>query len=153
MQDIVHSLASTFATCACGSRAKDCAVNLMAAFVDDVDDEGAPPVHTPNSAQSHAHSPYPFATTTPPPPPAPPPWPTSANAFGSVTTSGTSSPPSRHPSSLAALHALGADADLGQLVGARRGVRTHPVGGVNGEGLAGVELVDDDHEPPAPWDL
>jgi hypothetical protein len=31
---MLHSLSSTFTTCACGSKAKDCALNLMAEFVD-----------------------------------------------------------------------------------------------------------------------
>ncbi|KAF5347350.1 hypothetical protein D9756_010001 [Leucocoprinus leucothites] len=34
MSNILHSLSSTFTTCACGSKAKDCALNQMAAFVD-----------------------------------------------------------------------------------------------------------------------
>ena len=31
---MLHALSSTFTTCACGSKAKDCALNLMAEFVD-----------------------------------------------------------------------------------------------------------------------
>jgi hypothetical protein len=31
---MLHALSSTFTTCACGSKAKDCALNLMADFVD-----------------------------------------------------------------------------------------------------------------------
>jgi uncharacterized protein len=34
MQSMLHALSSTFTTCACGSKAKDCALNLMAEFVD-----------------------------------------------------------------------------------------------------------------------
>ena len=34
MQSMLHALSSTFTTCACGSKAKDCALNLMADFVD-----------------------------------------------------------------------------------------------------------------------
>ena len=34
MASMLHALSSTFTTCACGSKAKDCALNLMADFVD-----------------------------------------------------------------------------------------------------------------------
>jgi uncharacterized protein len=34
MASMLHALSSTFTTCACGSKAKDCALNLMAEFVD-----------------------------------------------------------------------------------------------------------------------
>ena len=34
MQTILHSLTSTFTTCACGSRTRDCALTLMSTFVD-----------------------------------------------------------------------------------------------------------------------
>ncbi|KAI0054838.1 hypothetical protein BV25DRAFT_376853 [Artomyces pyxidatus] len=34
MTSMLHALSSTFTTCACGAKAKDCALNLMAAFVD-----------------------------------------------------------------------------------------------------------------------
>ena len=34
MSSMLHALSSTFTTCACGSKAKDCALNLMAEFVD-----------------------------------------------------------------------------------------------------------------------
>ena len=34
MANILHALGSTFTTCACGARAKDCALTQMAAFVD-----------------------------------------------------------------------------------------------------------------------
>ncbi|TFK73799.1 hypothetical protein BDN72DRAFT_134269 [Pluteus cervinus] len=34
MSNILHALSSTFTTCACGSRAKDCVLTQMAAFVD-----------------------------------------------------------------------------------------------------------------------
>ena len=34
MTSMLHALSSTFTTCACGSKAKDCALTLMAAFVD-----------------------------------------------------------------------------------------------------------------------
>ncbi|KAF8873529.1 hypothetical protein BD779DRAFT_1569832, partial [Infundibulicybe gibba] len=33
MSNILHTLASTFTTCACGARARDCALTQMAAFV------------------------------------------------------------------------------------------------------------------------
>ena len=36
MSNILHALSSTFTTCACGTRARDCAINRMAAFVDGV---------------------------------------------------------------------------------------------------------------------
>ncbi|KDR68991.1 hypothetical protein GALMADRAFT_932246 [Galerina marginata CBS 339.88] len=38
MTNILHALSSTFTTCACGARAKDCALTQMAAFVDAQDD-------------------------------------------------------------------------------------------------------------------
>jgi hypothetical protein len=34
MASMLHALSSTFTTCACGSKAQDCALNLMAEFVD-----------------------------------------------------------------------------------------------------------------------
>ena len=34
MSNILHALSSTFTTCACGARAKNCAITQMAAFVD-----------------------------------------------------------------------------------------------------------------------
>ena len=34
MTSMLHALSSTFTTCACGAKAKDCALTLMAAFVD-----------------------------------------------------------------------------------------------------------------------
>ena len=34
MASMLHALSSTFTTCACGSKTKDCALNLMAEFVD-----------------------------------------------------------------------------------------------------------------------
>ncbi|KAH9003923.1 hypothetical protein EDB83DRAFT_784289 [Lactarius deliciosus] len=34
MASMLHALSSTFTTCACGSKAKDCAFNVMAEFVD-----------------------------------------------------------------------------------------------------------------------
>lgn len=34
MSNILHALSSTFTTCACGARARDCALTQMAAFVD-----------------------------------------------------------------------------------------------------------------------
>ena len=34
MTNILHALSSTFTTCACGSKAKDCVLTQMAAFVD-----------------------------------------------------------------------------------------------------------------------
>jgi hypothetical protein len=34
MNQILHALSSTFTTCACGSKARHCALNQMAAFVD-----------------------------------------------------------------------------------------------------------------------
>jgi len=34
MSNILHALSSTFTTCACGSKTKDCALTQMAAFVD-----------------------------------------------------------------------------------------------------------------------
>jgi len=34
MASMLHALSSTFTTCACGSKAKDCALNRMAEFVD-----------------------------------------------------------------------------------------------------------------------
>ena len=36
MSNILHTLSSTFTTCACGARARDCTINRMAAFVDGV---------------------------------------------------------------------------------------------------------------------
>ena len=36
MSNILHTLSSTFTTCACGSRAQDCTINRMAAFVDGI---------------------------------------------------------------------------------------------------------------------
>ncbi|KAL0952277.1 hypothetical protein HGRIS_006567 [Hohenbuehelia grisea] len=45
MSNIIHSLTSTFTTCACGAKAKDCALTQMAAFVDgELDSYTAPPV-------------------------------------------------------------------------------------------------------------
>ena len=34
MSNILHALSPTFTTCACGSRAQDCNINRMTAFVD-----------------------------------------------------------------------------------------------------------------------
>jgi hypothetical protein len=34
MTNILHALSSTFTTCACGAKARDCALTQMAAFVD-----------------------------------------------------------------------------------------------------------------------
>jgi uncharacterized protein len=47
---IVDSLASSFTTCACGAAAKDCALNLMAAFVD-----GAPGLPFPSTYDARRH--------------------------------------------------------------------------------------------------
>lgn len=41
MSNILHALSSTFTTCACGARARDCALTQMAAFVNG-HDLGAP---------------------------------------------------------------------------------------------------------------
>ena len=46
MASMLHALSSTFTTCACGSKSKDCALNLMAEFVD-----GRIPVPTPPPPQ------------------------------------------------------------------------------------------------------
>ncbi|TDL16373.1 hypothetical protein BD410DRAFT_623432 [Rickenella mellea] len=141
MQDIVHSLGSTCATCACGSRAKDCAVDLMSSFVDGADEE----LLTPNGNVR----PHP-ALSTPPPLHLPN---TNLNLkiYGinvrnvfmcGVSTQSTSS------TSLAAPHGLlnhspfyGHGVELGPLIGAKRGVRMRAVGGADG---SGVELVHED---------
>ena len=41
---MLHALSSTFTTCACGSKAKDCALNLMAKFVNGCLPVPAPPL-------------------------------------------------------------------------------------------------------------
>ncbi|OAX34849.1 hypothetical protein K503DRAFT_858965 [Rhizopogon vinicolor AM-OR11-026] len=47
MTSILHALSSTFTTCACGARARDCVLNVMAQFVDgELDSAG--PERTPN---------------------------------------------------------------------------------------------------------
>lgn len=44
MASMLHALSSTFTTCACGSKAKDCALNLMAEFVDGRLPTSSPPL-------------------------------------------------------------------------------------------------------------
>ncbi|KAI0682800.1 hypothetical protein BC835DRAFT_1423971 [Cytidiella melzeri] len=49
MTSMLHTLSSTFTTCACGSRAKDCALNRLAEFVDGQ----TPPTPSPSPPSSH----------------------------------------------------------------------------------------------------
>ncbi|KAN0129448.1 hypothetical protein V8E53_012780 [Lactarius tabidus] len=49
MTSMLHALSSTFTTCACGYKAKDCALNLMAEFVDGrIPVPAPPPFQRPN---------------------------------------------------------------------------------------------------------
>ncbi|EIM83910.1 uncharacterized protein STEHIDRAFT_113147 [Stereum hirsutum FP-91666 SS1] len=61
MTHILHSLTSTFTTCACGSKSKDCALQMMAAFVD-----GEIPAPTESTYPPHAYQPsYPTSHSYP----------------------------------------------------------------------------------------
>ncbi|KAI0296780.1 hypothetical protein B0F90DRAFT_1010393 [Multifurca ochricompacta] len=51
MASMLHALSSTFTTCACGSKSKDCALSLMAEFVD-----GRLPAAAPPPPQRASHS-------------------------------------------------------------------------------------------------
>ena len=62
MTSILHALSSTFTTCACGARARDCVLNIMAQFVDgELDAAGighsthGPSGHAPNGISTSAN--------------------------------------------------------------------------------------------------
>ncbi|KAI0083182.1 hypothetical protein BDY19DRAFT_980344 [Irpex rosettiformis] len=54
MTSMLHTLSSTFTTCACGSRARDCALNRLAEFVDG--HTGTPPTPSPSPPSSFSFS-------------------------------------------------------------------------------------------------
>lgn len=56
MTSMLHALASTFTTCACGARARDCALTRLAEFVDGT--TGIPPTPSPSPPSQFAFSDY-----------------------------------------------------------------------------------------------
>ncbi|CCM05670.1 uncharacterized protein FIBRA_07900 [Fibroporia radiculosa] len=54
LMSMLHALSSTFTTCACGSKTKDCALTRMAEFVD----SGTPPTPSPSPPSTHTWEPF-----------------------------------------------------------------------------------------------
>ncbi|KAF8160301.1 hypothetical protein BJ912DRAFT_327011, partial [Pholiota molesta] len=128
---ILHALASTFTTCACGARARDCALSAMAAVVARLEAASS------SSSTSASAS----ASSFPP----------------SSSSSSNSTLPPHDPSAWTWARAPDdagrqergfgrwADVDLGPLVGAKRGFRTRERVPYSG-GMGGMELVEDDED-------
>lgn len=141
MQNIVHSIQSSFVSCACGSTAKDCALRLMENFVD-----GEFPLRVPPPVSSSQH--YSRGKSAPRSPVA------RRSTVSPEMDLTTESPLNKHPASLSALkvqqrnsraarRAEGGGVDLGPLIGAQRGIRTRVIGGEASGGMRGVEMVDE----------
>lgn len=140
MQNIVHSIQSSFVSCACGSTAKDCALRLMENFVD-----GEFPLRVPPPLSSTQH--YSRGKSAPRSPVA------RRSTMSPENDLTAESPLNKHPASLSALkvqqrnsrarRAEGGGVDLGPLIGAQRGIRTRVIGGEASGGMRGVEMVDE----------
>lgn len=140
MQNIVHSIQSSFVSCACGSTAKDCALRLMENFVD-----GEFPLRVPPPVSSSQH--YSRGKSAPRSPVA------RRSTMSPENDLTAESPLNKHPASLSALkvqqrtsrarRAEGGGVDLGPLIGAQRGIRTRVIGGEASGGMRGVEMVDE----------
>lgn len=140
MQNIVHSIQSSFVSCACGSTAKDCALRLMENFVD-----GEFPLRVPPPLSSSQH--YSRGKSAPRSPVA------RRSTMSPENDLTAESPLNKHPASLSALkvqqrnsrarRAEGGGVDLGPLIGAQRGIRTRVIGGEASGGMRGVEMVDE----------
>jgi hypothetical protein len=137
MQNIVHSIESNFMTCACGDKARNCAVRYMKAYVEGWEFPLLREQHQPTASTSRQASP----SGTPVPTPG----------AGPSNLSSTPPPPNKHPASLSSLREIAQrhplEVDLGPLVGAKRGLRTRVTGGVMTAGVRGVETVDEEGRP------
>ncbi|KAF7800200.1 hypothetical protein EIP86_011447 [Pleurotus ostreatoroseus] len=149
MTSMLHALASTFTTCACGARARDCALTRLAEFVDG--SAGVPPTPSPSPPSQFAFADYRHG-----PVPAPP----QVNAnFNNHPNGNGYAAPSNPPRPKDADYGrdnkeMGRErepTDLGPLVGVARGFRTRERVPGSG-GMCGVEMVREGVQVARGWE-